>query len=157
MTQRLVSMQLLSRFHDEIERLFREALELVANTAAAGGWQPRLDIIESESSVLLVLEMPGVEAADLQVVVEGSHITVTGTKRARTPQGSDARFLCLEREHGRFERRVQLFWPVNGHRGRARLADGLLTLELPKVEEKRCRVRRLEIEDAHREPEDTLP
>ena len=43
----------------------------------------------------------------------------------------------MERGHGRFRREMQLFWPVNSHQGSARLADGLLTIEFPKIQEKR--------------------
>ena len=37
--------------------------------------------------------------------------------------------------------------PVNTHKGKARLADGLLTLEFPKIEDKRQEARVLHIEE----------
>jgi HSP20 family molecular chaperone IbpA len=52
----------------------------------------------------------------------------------------------VEREEGRFERRVELLHPVDTHRGRARTEGGLLIVEFPKVQEKRARRRTLEID-----------
>jgi HSP20 family protein len=146
MSRRFASVRLLSRFQGEIERLFREALELAGEPKTGGRWQPALDILETSTSILLYFEVPGLTAEDLAVEVEGSQVRVSGRKTPRSPAGEGARFLCAERERGTFERRVQLFWPVNSHRGRARLAGGLLTLEFPKIEDKRQAGRRLEIE-----------
>ena len=63
------------------------------------------------------------------------------------PEARRLKFHCLERGHGRFSREIHLFSPVNTHKGRARLADGLLTLEFPKIEDKRQEARLLHIEE----------
>lgn len=152
MSRRFASERLLSRFQSEIERLFREALALTREPDAGGRWQPALDILETPESVLLQFEVPGVEAEDLEVHVEGNQITVSGRKTLRSPVDGEVRFLCAERERGTFLRQVQLFWPVNSHQGRARLAGGLLTLEFPKIQDKRQTSRRIEIEVEPDEP-----
>jgi len=153
MSRPFASERLLFRFQSEIERLFREALEVTGEPDAGGPWQPALDILETPESILLQLEVPGLEATDLEVLVEGNQISVSGRKTPRSPVDGGARFLCAERERGTFSRRVQLFWPVNSHQGRARLAGGLLTLEFPKIEDKRLTSRQIEI---HVEPEEPL-
>lgn len=154
MPRRFASRSLLSRFEGEIERLFREALELAAPSPVDAPWQPRLDIVETDDAVELIFEVPGFTRESLEVEVQGEEIAVRGTRRSRRPDPEGTRFLCVEREHGTFERRVKLFWPVNSHRGRARLRDGLLILQLPKIEERRQRSRKLEIAEAPPEPED---
>ncbi len=53
----------------------------------------------------------------------------------------------MERGHGRFAREIHLFSPVNTHHGTARLDDGLLTLEFPKIQDKRQEARVLHIEE----------
>lgn len=176
MPRRLASRTLLTRFQDEIERLFQEALELAGSGGStgpaagpsSGRWQPRLDIVESDASVELIFEVPGLGPEQLEVEVQGGEIRVRGSRgpRASSQASSSAhppesgaasdgtRFLCVEREHGTFERRVKLFWPVNSHRGRAWLDRGLLILQLPKIEERRQRSRTLEIAEA---PPDSEP
>jgi len=157
MPRRIASRSLLSRFQREIERLFQEALELAGPRRTAGRWQPRLDVVETDEAVQLVLEVPGFDREDLEVEIEGGEITVQGTGPAREPAPEGTRFLCVERERGTFERRVKLFWPVNSHQGRAWLADGLLILQFPKIEDRRQRSQRLDIDDVPPGSEDCRP
>lgn len=142
------SFNLISRFHAELDRIFREALELGDPPRGAGEWQPSLDIVETPEAVIILVELPGVSPAEVQVEVRGTQVIVSGTKSTPPPAAERVRFQCMERGHGRFRREVQLFWPVNSHQGTARLADGLLAIEFPKIHEKRQAARVLHIEDA---------
>ena len=53
----------------------------------------------------------------------------------------------MERGHGRFFREIHLFSPVNTHQGTAHLADGLLTIAFPKIQDKRQEARVLHIQE----------
>lgn len=140
-----------SRFHSELDRLFEEVLKLAAGEPRAGECQPMLDVVESAEDVALLVEVPGIAREDLEVTVEGRTVVVSGRKRSSRPEGV-VRFHRVEREEGRFERRVQLLHPVDTHRGRARTEGGLLIVEFPKVQEKRAQRRSLEIEAGEEEP-----
>jgi HSP20 family protein len=148
MAGRYPSLHLISRFQTELDRLFHEALQLGASNISAGEWQPDLDIVETPEAVQFLLDVPGLAASDLSVEVRGTLIVISGTKTTPLPPTEHVRFQCMERGHGRFRREVQLFWPVNSHRGTARLANGLLIIEFPKVQEKRQAARLLHIEEA---------
>jgi HSP20 family protein len=141
---RYPSLFLISRFQSEIDRLFEEALAMGDSDLPAVDWQPAIDIVETPDAILLLAEVPGLAAADLEVEVKGMRVTLSGTKP--TPcVAKSPRFLRVERGSGRFFREVQLFWPVNTHAGSARLAEGLLTITFPRVEEKRQAACLLEI------------
>jgi HSP20 family molecular chaperone IbpA len=73
---------------------------------------------------------------------------ISGTKSTALPDAQRLKFHCLERGHGRFSREIHVFSPVNTHNGAARLADGLLTLEFPKIQDKRQEARVLHIEES---------
>lgn len=133
---------LITLFRQEIERLFQEALEVAGEPLGTTGWQPPLDIIETPDRVLVLVEVPGLAADDLSVEVKGRALLIRGAKVAPSMAG---RFHRVERPHGSFERRIKILWPVNGHKGRAQLRDGVLTIELPRVEEKRQTPKRIEI------------
>jgi len=152
---RYPSMFLVSRFQAEIDRLFTEVRAMGEGDLPAADWQPTIDIVETAEAVLLLAEVPGLSAADLEVEVKGMQVTISGTKPTPCPVAETPRFLRVERGSGRFVREVQLFWPVNSHAGSACLADGLLTITFPKVEEKRQAARVLSIRDESRpdEPE----
>jgi HSP20 family protein len=161
MAGKYASLFVISRFQAELDRLFQEALQIGEGQTTAGAWQPPVDIVETATSIAVLIEVPGVAAADLQVEVKGTLVTLTGTKSAPlSGQGGDSagagrlKFQCVERGHGRFRREIQLFWPVNSHQGTARLADGLLTLEFPKIQEKRHSARLLQIQEDEKSEND---
>ena len=146
MSGRYASLYLLSRFQVELDRLLQEAMGLPEDEIKAGVWQPAVDIVDTGKSILILVEVPGFSAADLTVEVKGQLLVLSGLKPKPAP-GEDIKFHCLERSQGRFGREIQLFWPVNSHRGTARLAEGLLIIEFPKIADKRQAARRLEVEE----------
>jgi HSP20 family protein len=141
------SLFLISRFQAEIDRLFQEALRFGDDTLPVGEWQPHVDVVETPEAVLILAEIPGLAAADLKVEVRGTLVHISGTKSTPLPGAQRIKFHCLERGHGRFAREIQLFAAVNTHNGTARLVDGLLTIEFPKVQEKRHAARVLHIQE----------
>jgi HSP20 family protein len=147
MGSRYPSLFLVSRFQSELDRLFQEALQLGESSAPIGEWHPCVDIVETQSAVMILVELPGLSAADLKIEVRGTRILLTGTKSTPLPGAQRVKFHCMERGHGRFSREIHLFSPVNTHQGAARLADGLLTIEFPKIQDKRQEARLLHIEE----------
>jgi HSP20 family protein len=141
---------LVSRLQSELNRLFQEALQLQDPSLEVGEWQPEIDIVEDAATVRVLAEVPGLAAADLTVEVLGGVLRISGVKRVQPPQARGLRFHRVERERGRFAREVRLLWPINTHQGRARLADGLLTIVFPKVPDQRQRSRALPIEEEER-------
>lgn len=148
MGARYASLFFLSRFQAEVDRLFQEAVKLSEGSLPAGGeWQPCVDIVETPGSVLILAELPGLCASDLQVQVKGTLVTLSGTKSTPRPGAQRIKFHCMERGHGRFYREIHIFSPVNTHQGTAHLADGLLTVEFPKIQDKRQEARVLHIQE----------
>lgn len=147
MAHRYAASLLLSRFRAELDFLLQQALQIGDRGLPAAEWQPAVDIVETAESIVILAEVPGFTAADLKVEVRGTWVLLSGTKPTATVAGKPVRFQCVERGRGKFLREIQLFWPVNSHHGKARLAQGLLTLEFPKVQEKRQAARELIIEE----------
>jgi HSP20 family protein len=147
MAARFESLFVISRFQAELDRLFQEALQIGESDLPLGEWQPSIDVVETPASVQILAELPGFSAADLRIEVRGTRILISGTKTTALPEAQRLKFHCLERGHGRFSREIHVFSPVNTHKGTARLADGLLTLDFPKIEDKRQEARVLHIEE----------
>jgi HSP20 family protein len=146
MSGRYASLYLLSRFQAELDRLLQEAMGLPEGELDIGEWQPAVDIVDTGTSILILAELPGFSAADLTVEVKGPMLTLSGFRQA-PPPADNIKYHCLERNQGRFGREIQLFWPVNSHLGTARLGDGLLIIEFPKIKDKRQAARRLQVEE----------
>jgi len=147
MAPRYASLFLISRFQAEIERLFQDAMQLGEGEIPIGEWQPSVDVVETLTAIVILAEVPGFAAADLKIEVRGTLISLSGTKSTPLPGAQRIKFHCMERGHGRFVREVHVFTPVNTHKGTARLVDGLLTIEFPKIQEKRLEARVLHIEE----------
>jgi HSP20 family protein len=88
-----------------VSRAGRVHLEIYQ--ASSSGWEPPVDVLEVESGLLVVVALPGVRRADMDVVIGSGELLVRGTRRwpiAERP----AKVHRLELPHGRFERRLPL-------------------------------------------------
>jgi HSP20 family protein len=106
--------------------------------------QPPADVVEVDDTVRVVLEIPGVPPASVQVRVQGNRIEVTGEKIPDFPAGETS-FLCLERIFGKYQRAFEVRGSVNLGEVSARMANGVLVITIPKVAERRGRERRIPI------------
>ena len=135
-----------ARIQSEINRLFDNLLDL-GRTEEVGSWIPNVDIVETESELLLKLEVPGVSAAGLNLVVHGGNLIVRGEKE-RPPVEGRAEFHLAERAFGPFRRVVHLGVPVNTRHARAVLNNGLLRISFPKVPNRRGEEVTIEVQSA---------
>jgi HSP20 family protein len=148
MAARYESLFLISRFQAELDRLFQEAMQIGETDPPLGEWQPPIDVVETPAVVQILAELPGFTNADLKIEVRGTRVVISGTKSTALPEAQRVRFHCLERGHGRFTREIHVLSPVNTHQGTAKLQDGLLILEFPKIQDKRQEARVLHILEA---------
>lgn len=102
-----------------------------------GSWTPCADLCETESRVLIRVELPGVELSDVKVSLQGEAVRIEGVKRSPERLDKLLCYYCLERRYGRFDRRLRLGTLVNARMAAASLENGILTIELPRVEERR--------------------
>lgn len=125
------------RLKSEMNKLF-EALQRLGSGRAEEelGYTPPYDIVESSEGVYIEMDLPGVEVVSLRVSVRGSVVTVEGEKRGCARQGAVA-FHLMERDRGRFTRSLRVEGAYNTHRAEAEYAGGVLTVRMPRVEDRR--------------------
>jgi HSP20 family molecular chaperone IbpA len=93
---------------------------------------PATDIFENDNSITLLADMPGVQAADLQIDLRENVLTLTG--RVSAPESKYESDLLREYQAGTFFRQFTLSERIDQGKIVAKLGDGVLRLELPKVE-----------------------
>jgi len=128
----------LERLRGRVGRLLlalQEASEMVAGETGAA-WMPAVDLCESDSCVTVSVELPGVRAEHVEVALTDGELRVRGRKRKGAPRGVTSH-LCSERSFGQFARNIPLRWPVRRDAATAELKDGVLTVRLPKLKERR--------------------
>jgi HSP20 family protein len=102
----------------------------------SGECHPALDVLETQSGIEIVVDVTGVPAQALRVLFRGDIVVVAGEK-APTPTMPEPTFHLVEREFGRFARAVRLTGAFDVTRARASLHWGELTIELPRIENRR--------------------
>jgi HSP20 family protein len=125
--------------------LFRQFLEDDLAGAAAGECAPPMDVFETAEAVEILMDLPGIAAASLRLVFSQGTVIVAGRKAPAVCAHREATFHLAERSFGRFARAVRLAGAFNVGRASATLADGVLHLVLPRIEERRGRDLRIDI------------
>ena len=111
--------------------------------ARASAWVPALDISERKDAYLVTVELPGVEADDLEITMEDGLLTIQG-ERQFTSESSEQQFHRVERRYGAFRRAITLPAHVMAEGIQALVDNGVLQVLVPKMEEakpKRIQVR----------------
>jgi len=128
----------LKRLTERIGRLFtvlQEAEE--AQAPAAGNWLPVVDLCETTKAICVRIEVPGVSASQIKVVLTNEKLRISGEKKRRKPRQAITSHLCSERSYGRFDRVIPLHWPLNVGMATAELSNGVLLVHLPKLKDRR--------------------
>lgn len=128
----------MARLQNEVNKIFESFLNVSAEESAqaAAGWTPAADVMQSETEIVVSVDLPGVDPVHVQLAVGNGQLIVTGDK-PREPTVKGARHHCLERGYGAFSRTILLSQPVNTHQATANLREGLLIVTFPRVPNRR--------------------
>jgi HSP20 family protein len=102
--------------------------------ATPTAWAPALDISERKDAYLVTVELPGVDADDLQVTLEDGLLTIQG-ERHFAHDSSEQHFHRVERRYGAFRRSITLPAQVMAEQIEATVDNGVLQIMVPKTEE----------------------
>ena len=104
----------------------------------AGECMPVVDVFETEKTVEIVLDLPGVAADAVRVLFKSGVLLIVGEKeRPDLTKRGPASFHLVERDFGRFARAVRVNTAIDGAQARARLANGELRVVLPRITDRR--------------------
>ncbi|MBL0927186.1 MAG: Hsp20/alpha crystallin family protein [Phycisphaerales bacterium] len=144
-TRRIDNLTGLASMAREVEslmnELFAEPKFAFAATPAATRF-PALNIFETRDALVVEAELPGFTMKDLEVTLENGELTIAGRREiAELPEG--AAYQRRERSVGQFSRTVRIEETIDAEKVAAKLADGVLTITLPKAAA--MRPRRIEV------------
>lgn len=129
-----------SDLSDDLRRIFQELDRQGGRpaTAAAGQCTPALDVLETDETVEIVMDLPGVAPSSVRVVLKGGVVLVAGEKVSLSPAGTVAGdFHLVERGFGRFARAVRIAAAFDGSHATAQVSAGELHIVLPRIHERR--------------------
>lgn len=145
----------LQRLRDRVGRLFaalQEATE-AENPLASGSWAPPVDLCEASDAIWIRVELPGVSASQIKIGVTSTQIKIWGEKKRRVARRRIISYLCSERSYGKFSRIIHLRWSVSVCQATAEIANGVLLICLPKIEDRRGAEFKIQVKDRNPEGE----
>ena len=124
---------------DPIGELQREFGRLLQTLEPLQNWRspqpfPAMSLYDSGDRYILVAELPGVPAGEIEITLTGD-VLVLGGERRRPEGVSDESFRRQERQFGRWSRSVTLPERIDGGAVTAHSDHGLLPVTLPKAAE----------------------
>ncbi len=132
--------QEMSHLQRQLNRLFDDAL--IPET-----WSdfsnlskiPAAELTENDNSLNLKLEVPGMTAQDLDIQVSADRVSISGERKSETKSEENGSTRS-EFRYGKFSRVIPLPSKVQNTNVTAEFQDGILNLTLPKAEEEKNKV-----------------
>jgi HSP20 family protein len=127
---------------DAMDRLFEDSFITPGKIAP----MPKLDIIDQKDSIQVRAELPGISEDDVNIEIKDIQMTISGeTKQEKSfdstqdKEAKGAGYYYKESHSGSFSRTITLPADVQGDKAEAEMKDGILSITVPKVEEKKAK------------------
>ena len=125
-----------SRYIEEMERMQKRMSDLMEDVENKGEeWgviKPLADVHETEEEIVVTMDMPGVDKKDIDITVLDDELHVVAERKSAA-EVAEKNYHRRERTYKKFERRILLPASVKMDEAKARLAEGVLEITLPKV------------------------
>jgi HSP20 family protein len=137
----------------EMERLFEDFFSVFGAPVRAeregaplpaGIIAPRIDVSETDNEVRITAELPGVNEKDIDVRLVDDVLTIRGECQTEHEEKQQD-YRVMERARGTFVRSLRLPFSADANQVQASFKDGILSITIPKPQEARERVQRIEV------------
>jgi len=126
-------------FRQEMDRMFDEFFGVAANEGRAlapwgrewAGFDPSIDVVETDQEVKVTAELPGMDAKDVDVSISHNVLTLKGEKKDEHEEKREG-YYRSERSYGSFQRSISLPSTVEADKAEAAFDKGILTVTFPK-------------------------
>lgn len=127
----------------DMNRMF-EALASNEQTSMRQSFMPLAEMEQTEDTIHLKVEVPGMNANDLDVQVTKDAVMITGERKSESKSEKNG-MKRSEFRYGSFSRTIPLPVPIDNNQVKGDYQDGILTLELPKVQKQENKVTKVNL------------
>ena len=120
-------------FDQIVSAQFPEMTKTVGVNPMQGSAYPKVNVYEYDDKVGVVAEIPGLDKKDLSIDVEDGILTIAGNKHGLFDDAG-AKVIRRELKQSSFKRQFELGELLDGKKIKASFKDGLLSIQIPKVE-----------------------
>jgi HSP20 family protein len=121
----------LERAAEEIEQLFADLWQVFPFSGLRRSFRLPVDCFRADGELVVVAELAGIDASDVQVVVHGRTLLLSGRRERPKAPGQ---YQQMEIDYGPFQRHVTLAEEIDPERASATYERGILTIRLPIAE-----------------------
>lgn len=125
----------LSRLRSEVDRLFDDFptnwQPFQFRRFGTGLLEPAVEMTETKKAFKLSVEVPGMDATDIDMHVDGNMLVISGEKKEEREE-EEKGYSFSERSYGAFERRFELPAGSDAQGIKAKVRKGVLQITLPK-------------------------
>lgn len=127
----------LRTLQEEVNRIFENVFpsrfDEGDRPALSTVWTPRMDLTETDGTYRLSMDLPGLSKEDVTLSIDDNRLVVSGERHEET-KAKEHNVIRMERTFGSFYRSLPLPKSVNEDKINATFKNGVLTVEIPKVE-----------------------
>ena len=120
-------------FDQIINTQFPEIEKQVGVKPYQGTAYPKVNVYEYDDKVGGIAEIPGLDKKDLSIEVEEGVLTIAGNKHGLFDD-TGAKVIRRELKQSSFKRQFELGELLDGDKVKASVKDGVLSIDIPKVE-----------------------
>ena len=134
----------IDRVFDDFNRRFGLSSGWNLHSEAGTRFMPQMDVVETEKSLEVTTELPGVAEADVEVTIVDDVLRIRGEKKAEQREEKND-YRMVERSYGSFERSLRLPFQAAPDQINAQFKDGILKVVLPKPPEAEAKTHKIAI------------
>jgi HSP20 family protein len=131
----------LDRLRDEFDRMLQTWWSDSGDfdtLRAAGDWQPRVDIAETDDAMEVKVDLPGIKPEDVEISVTDNRLTIQGERKTEK-ETKDKTVHRIERSFGSFYRSIPVPAGTKADKVSAESDNGVITIRLPKTAEAKAK------------------
>ena len=130
---------------DEVEQMMHQAFgHSLENGSSRQSYSPLMNVSETESDYLVMMDLPGVEKKDVEVSLKNGILTVLG-ERKTSEKGDENNLIWHETAYGAFNRSFELTSDIVEEKVKAKFNNGVLNITIPKAEEIKLVAKRIAV------------
>jgi HSP20 family protein len=113
----------------EIQELFSDLWQVPRFSGLRAGFRPNVDCYRTKDAIIVLVELPGVDTANVDIFVAEGTLYVSGERKR--PRGDGQTYQQMELDYGPFRRQIALGSDVDVEHAQATYEQGILKIALP--------------------------
>ena len=130
---------------DDVEQMMHQVFShSIENGSERLSYSPLMNVSETKSDYLIMMDLPGVEKKDVDVNLSNGILTVTGDRKA-SEKGDGNNRIWHETTYGAFSRSCELTLDIIEEKIQAKFNNGVLNITIPKAVEIKPAVKKIAV------------